>query len=192
MKNKILQGDCLNVLKDIPDESIDCVITDPPYGTKTGNRDGMMIGEFRDWHMSKCEDSGFFPDRHQVWDWIESRIPALLKEAEERVKKESIYRIVDMDAVWVAKAFHDFYESYADLKGWKTQEKCRVEFDDLPEENKATMICTASAVLREMAGKLALENMGNGEFCKECKCFCGCHPCVHTKGKLQSLTEPSK
>ena len=125
-------------------------------------------------------------------DWWIPKLEALLKEAEERIKKESIYRIVDMDAVWVAKAFHDFYESYADLKGWKTQEKCRVEFDDLPEENKATMICTASAVLREMAGKLALENMGNGEFCKECKCFCGCHPCIHTKGKLQSLTEPSK
>ncbi len=30
--NKIHQGDCLELLKQIPDNSIDCIITDPPYG----------------------------------------------------------------------------------------------------------------------------------------------------------------
>ena len=30
--NKILNGDCLEVMKDIPDNSIDCIFTDPPYG----------------------------------------------------------------------------------------------------------------------------------------------------------------
>ena len=30
-ENKIIQGDCLEVMKSIPDNSIDCVITDPPY-----------------------------------------------------------------------------------------------------------------------------------------------------------------
>jgi DNA modification methylase len=29
--NKILNGDCLEHLKELPDNSIDCVITDPPY-----------------------------------------------------------------------------------------------------------------------------------------------------------------
>jgi DNA modification methylase len=29
--NKIIQGDCLDVLKTIPDESVDLVVTDPPY-----------------------------------------------------------------------------------------------------------------------------------------------------------------
>lgn len=32
--NRIIQGDCLEVLKGIPDNSIDTVITDPPYGLK--------------------------------------------------------------------------------------------------------------------------------------------------------------
>jgi len=32
MKNKIIQGDCLEKLKKIDDKSIDVVITDPPYG----------------------------------------------------------------------------------------------------------------------------------------------------------------
>lgn len=31
MMNLLLQGDCLNLLKAIPDESLDCVITSPPY-----------------------------------------------------------------------------------------------------------------------------------------------------------------
>ena len=28
---KLLQGDCLELMKDIPDGSVDCIITDPPY-----------------------------------------------------------------------------------------------------------------------------------------------------------------
>lgn len=30
--NQIIHGDCLEVMKDFPDKSIDCIITDPPYG----------------------------------------------------------------------------------------------------------------------------------------------------------------
>jgi len=30
--NKVIQGDCLKVMKDIPDNSVDLVLTDPPYG----------------------------------------------------------------------------------------------------------------------------------------------------------------
>ena len=33
MKQEIWHGDCLELMKNIPDGSIDCVITDPPYGT---------------------------------------------------------------------------------------------------------------------------------------------------------------
>ncbi|MCL5012327.1 MAG: site-specific DNA-methyltransferase [Patescibacteria group bacterium] len=32
LKNTIIQGDCLEVMKDIPDKSIDLVVTSPPYG----------------------------------------------------------------------------------------------------------------------------------------------------------------
>ena len=28
----LLQGDCFELMKNIPDESIDMVLTDPPYG----------------------------------------------------------------------------------------------------------------------------------------------------------------
>ena len=32
--NQIIQGDCLEVMKGIPDKSIDLVVTDPPYGKR--------------------------------------------------------------------------------------------------------------------------------------------------------------
>jgi len=33
MINKVIQGDCLEVMKDIPDKSIDMILADLPYGT---------------------------------------------------------------------------------------------------------------------------------------------------------------
>ena len=33
MEHKLIFGDCLEVMKDIPDKSIDMILTDPPYGT---------------------------------------------------------------------------------------------------------------------------------------------------------------
>jgi len=32
MKNEIIIGDCADVLKSVPSDSIDCIVTDPPYG----------------------------------------------------------------------------------------------------------------------------------------------------------------
>lgn len=32
MEDKILQGDCLQLMRDIPDGSVDLILTDPPYG----------------------------------------------------------------------------------------------------------------------------------------------------------------
>ena len=31
MLNKVICGDCLEVMKDIPDKSVDCIVTSPPY-----------------------------------------------------------------------------------------------------------------------------------------------------------------
>ncbi|MFM7858929.1 MAG: DNA methyltransferase, partial [Flammeovirgaceae bacterium] len=31
MKVNLQQGDCLDLIKNLPDESVDCVLTDPPY-----------------------------------------------------------------------------------------------------------------------------------------------------------------
>lgn len=59
MTNKLLNGDCLMLLRDIPDHSIDLVVTDPPYLIETAggglNRDpGRKI-----WDNLKPLENGF-------------------------------------------------------------------------------------------------------------------------------------
>ena len=34
--NKVIQGDCLEVMKQMPDKCVDLVVTDPPYGINVG------------------------------------------------------------------------------------------------------------------------------------------------------------
>ena len=42
---KLYNDDCLNVLKDIEDNSIDLIVTDPPYEVITGGRNGGVKGK---------------------------------------------------------------------------------------------------------------------------------------------------
>ena len=41
-KKEILLGDCLELMKDIPNGSIDAIITDPPYGTTACKWDSVI------------------------------------------------------------------------------------------------------------------------------------------------------
>jgi adenine-specific DNA-methyltransferase len=41
--NRILQGDCTQLLKTIPDKTVDFVLTDPPYGVNYRDRAGRSI-----------------------------------------------------------------------------------------------------------------------------------------------------
>ena len=45
MNVKLYNDDCLNVLKDIEDNTIDLVVTDPPYEVITGGRNGGVKGK---------------------------------------------------------------------------------------------------------------------------------------------------
>ena len=42
----VVTGDCLNILTELPERCFDCIVTDPPYGTRTDQRDEWMPGEF--------------------------------------------------------------------------------------------------------------------------------------------------
>lgn len=35
-RNAIVQGDCLDILKTFPDNGVDSIVTDPPYGLSNG------------------------------------------------------------------------------------------------------------------------------------------------------------
>jgi len=51
-RNKIIQGDCLELLKQIPDNSIDMTFADPPFNLKKGYksyRDSLALQEYLNW-----------------------------------------------------------------------------------------------------------------------------------------------
>lgn len=50
--NKIIQGDCLKLLKQIPDNSVDITFADPPFNLKKGYnsyKDSLKLQEYLDW-----------------------------------------------------------------------------------------------------------------------------------------------
>lgn len=47
--NKIINGDCLEVLRQLPDSSIDLVVTSPPYNLKNSTGNGMKDGRGGKW-----------------------------------------------------------------------------------------------------------------------------------------------
>lgn len=43
-KNKIIEGDCMEIMKEMPDNSIDTIITDPPYGLEFMGKEWDRLG----------------------------------------------------------------------------------------------------------------------------------------------------
>ena len=66
----IYQGDCLEVMKTLDDNSVDAVITDPPYGT--GGRDGAV-------HLNNRSISGNRQSRDS-YIWFTRTMAGLLYE----------------------------------------------------------------------------------------------------------------
>ena len=55
--------------------------------------------------------------------------------------------IIGIDIYNLAKYMHDEYERQAKKMNWKTRKECKVEFEDLPKENKNTMLAVAFKLL---------------------------------------------
>lgn len=47
--NKIICGDCIEVMREIPDKSIDLIVTSPPYNLKNSTGNGMKDGRGGKW-----------------------------------------------------------------------------------------------------------------------------------------------
>jgi len=59
MKNTVIQGDCLEVMKEIPDGSIDMVLTSPPYNLGNTHHTGGI--------RHKAYDDNMPEDEYQAW-----------------------------------------------------------------------------------------------------------------------------
>jgi hypothetical protein len=51
--------------------------------------------------------------------------------------------------IWLADWMHEEYEKIAKEQGWKTQENCRVKFEDLPKENQKVMLELAKRLIKK-------------------------------------------
>lgn len=60
----LMHGDCLELMKDIPDGSVDLVLTDPPYGTIKGMSTGRWKGK-TEWDTA-LNTSAMFLECHRV------------------------------------------------------------------------------------------------------------------------------
>jgi len=60
--NKLFKGDCLEIMKQIPDESIDLIVTDPPYRTTSRGSSGTMGGYWKEQKAKK----GLIFDYNQI------------------------------------------------------------------------------------------------------------------------------
>lgn len=92
--------DCYKAIKEIPDKSIDLIVTDPPYMFSTG---GKMTGIFKDRgtrHFDALEDSNLTLN----YDY-----KTLLPELVRVMKKINIYIWCNKDQI---KQYLDFFENY--------------------------------------------------------------------------------
>ncbi len=48
-RNKIICGDCIEVMRDLPEESIDLIVTSPPYNLRNSSGNGMKNGNGGKW-----------------------------------------------------------------------------------------------------------------------------------------------
>ncbi len=94
--NKIVCGDCLEVLKQIPDESIDLVFTDPPYNVSYPNK------IFRDYRSGK---SGDIKMDFGEWDYNFDPIPFLEESKRVLNKYGSII-------VWTSEQLFGIYRDW--------------------------------------------------------------------------------
>jgi len=61
--------------------------------------------------------------------------------------KEGMVGLDRLSAEGLARKFHEEYERLAPEFGWKTRERCRKEFDELPERNRELMVEVARCVI---------------------------------------------
>jgi len=90
--NEIIQGDCLEVLSTIPDESVDCVITDPPYGTNDGKGKVIRRGK---------TDTDF-----GVIDW-DVEVPLSFIVDLKRIMKEDTWGVIFTDNVFISSLWYE-------------------------------------------------------------------------------------
>ena len=98
---QILDGDCVEAMRKLPDNSVDCVFADPPYNLQLGgdlNRpDGSAVDAVTD-HWDQFDSFKVYDDFTRAW----------LTEARRVLKPDG--------ALWVIGSYHNIYRVGAILQ----------------------------------------------------------------------------
>lgn len=93
--NKIINANCLSIMKDIPDKSIDLVLTDPPYG--------------------------IFSDKKQTGFQKNVIIDKSVNQWDDRIEKEyfdEIFRISKNQIIWGLQYYIDYLKPTKEIIVW--------------------------------------------------------------------------
>lgn len=80
--NKIINADCLEILKQLPDKCIDLVLTDPPYGIKMAKNTNIV--------SSKAKQGFYQKEIHKTKEWDNKRPEKKYFDEIVRVSKNQI------------------------------------------------------------------------------------------------------
>jgi site-specific DNA-methyltransferase (adenine-specific)/modification methylase len=114
--NKIIQGNCLEIMKDIPDKSIDMVLTSPPYNMRTRIRNGKYTTREKSEHFSKKYK--YFGDDLPIEDFYNFHKECITEML--RISKVVIYnfQIVTGSKEAFFKIVGDFNKDIKDIIIW--------------------------------------------------------------------------
>ena len=134
LKDTILQGDCVSILKTLPDKSVDLIFADPPYFMQTQGELLRTSGE----KFSGVEDSW---DKFESLKHYDTFCKAWLKEC-QRVLKDS-------GSIWVIGSFQNIFRLgyiMQDLGFWILNDVIWAKPNPVPNF-KGTRLCNAHETL---------------------------------------------
>ena len=109
--NKIINNDCLEILKEIPDESVDLCIIDPPYNMDYHGRG--KINTF-----TEIKNDKMSAEDHSIW------FKKVIEELYIKSKNDTaIYVFVDFRNY---PRFHSIIKEYYDIKNCIVWDKCSI------------------------------------------------------------------
>ena len=116
MKNTVIQGECLEVMKDIPDKSIGLIFTSPPYNMRTRIRNGKYTTREKSEHFSKKYKH--FNDALSIEDFYNFHSKAIKEML--RISKVVVYnfQIVTGSKEAFFKIIGDFNKDIKDIIVW--------------------------------------------------------------------------
>ena len=86
--NKITNADCLDVMQELPDKSIDLILTDAPYGIKMAKNTNICSNvDF----YGKNKKGFYTKELHKSKDWDDDRPPKIYFDEMVRVSKNQIF-----------------------------------------------------------------------------------------------------